>query len=402
MERCSQAYIVSIIRSKPLINYTIRNMRRATMTSSVKLTACIIVQNEESHLPYCLASIQSIADEIIVVDTGSTDTTKQLAEQYHAQVYDFQWNDNFADARNYALEQATGEWILYIDADERLEESGHAAIREAIEQEELLLLGLKVVNYYGHRPPQYERSNLLVQYRIFRRTKATFTGAIHEQLNLSVPLQAHQVKRLTSQLSHYGYLQERVLEKNKMNRNVNILLKEKARDKNNPWTDYFIANELNQLGEKVKAYEFVNLAITGFIAKQQLPPSLLYKLKYSIVIDLQQFEGIEQSIDLAIKIHPDFVDLYYYKGLIMKGQGKLDEAITAFDQALLIGENNLQHLTLCGTGSFLSKFEKAVCLEQQGMQTSALLLIEEVLAEYNNYAPALVARERIKALYTTS
>jgi len=372
------------------------------MTSNVKLTACLIVQNEESLLPYCLASIQSIANEIIVVDTGSTDLTKQLAQQYHAKVYDFQWNDNFADARNYALALATGEWVLYIDADERLDNNGLDAIRAAIEQEELLLLGLKVVNYYGQRPVEYERSNLLAQYRIFRRTKATFTGAIHEQLSFSVPLQANQVKLLPSQLLHEGYLQERVLEKNKLNRNVNILLKEKARDKSNPWTDYFIANELNQLGEKVKAYEFVNLAITGFIAKQQLPPSLLYKLKYSIVIDLQQFEGIEQSIDLAIKIHPNFVDLYYYKGIILKEQGQLDEAIIAFDQALLVGENNLQHLTLCGAGSFLSKFEKAICLERKGMQASALLLIEEVLLQYSNYSPALAAKERIKALYMTT
>lgn len=370
------------------------------MSSNVKLTACLIVQNEEQELPHCLASIQAIADEIIVVDTGSNDRTKRIAEQYHAKVYDFEWTNSFADARNHALKQASGEWVLYIDADERLVKNGHLAIREAMENDELLLIGLKVVNYYGDLPAEYERSTLLAQYRIFRRTSATFKGHIHEQLSFPEPLASNQYQMLASELLHFGYLKHRVLEKDKLNRNIAILLTEKVRDKDNPWIDYFIANELKRLDEHIKAYEFVNLAISGFIAKQQLPPSLLYKLKYSIIVDLQQYEGAEQSIDLAIRMYPDYVDLYYYKGIILKGQGKLDEAIQAFDQAVSIGENNLQHLTLCGTGSFLANYEKALCLEQQGRQSSALLLHEKILAKYSNFTPAREAQQRIKQLYS--
>lgn len=359
----------------------------------------MIVKNEEDALPFCLASIQSIANELIVVDTGSTDRTKEIAAEYRAQVFDYIWDSNFANARNFALQQAHGEWVLYIDADERLDQEGLAAILTAMENEQLLLIGLKVVNYFGATPVQYERSNLLAQYRIFRRGAATFKGAIHEQLELSTPLEPHHFLMLSSQLFHYGYVQERVLSKDKLNRNVQILLNEKLRNKNNPWIDYFIGNELNQLGEQIKAYEFVQLAITGFIAIKQLPPSLLYKLKYSIIIDLRQFEGAAQSIDLALQMYPDYVDLYYYKGIILKEQGKYADAIVAFDQALQIGERNLQHLTLCGAGSFLAQYEKALCLEKQDMQSSALQLIEYALAQYSNYEPALEARNRIRSIY---
>ena len=80
----------------------------------------MIVRDEELFLGECLASIQPFVDEIVVVDTGSQDNTKAIAREYGARVSDFVWHDDFAAARNCAIDQATGDWILYIDADERL------------------------------------------------------------------------------------------------------------------------------------------------------------------------------------------------------------------------------------------------------------------------------------------
>lgn len=84
------------------------------------LTVCMIVKNEEQHLVRCMKSIKPIADEIIIVDTGSTDRTKKIAIAFGAKVYDFAWNNNFADARNFSIEQAKSNWILVHDADEVL------------------------------------------------------------------------------------------------------------------------------------------------------------------------------------------------------------------------------------------------------------------------------------------
>ena len=90
----------------------------------MKLSACVIVKNEEKNLPRWLHCMQELADEIIIVDTGSTDRTVEIAQQAGAQVYTFVWRDDFAAAKNYAIEQATGDWILFLDADDFLLPNG--------------------------------------------------------------------------------------------------------------------------------------------------------------------------------------------------------------------------------------------------------------------------------------
>lgn len=92
----------------------------------MKFSLCMIVKNEEAVLNRCLESMVSAMDEIIIVDTGSTDATKKIAAAYTDQIYDFPWTGNFAEARNYAASKATGDYIYTADADEYLE-PGRAA-----------------------------------------------------------------------------------------------------------------------------------------------------------------------------------------------------------------------------------------------------------------------------------
>ena len=82
------------------------------------ISVCMIVKNEGQYLRQCLESVKIFADEIIIVDTGSTDKTKQIAEQYTNKIYDFVWIDDFSAARNFSLSKASKEWIFVIDADE--------------------------------------------------------------------------------------------------------------------------------------------------------------------------------------------------------------------------------------------------------------------------------------------
>ncbi len=89
----------------------------------------LIVRNEEYDLPTCLQSIAGIADEIIVVDTGSTDRTKEVAAGFKAKVFDFPWVDDFAAARNESIRHATGEWVFWMDADERVDASNYRKIK---------------------------------------------------------------------------------------------------------------------------------------------------------------------------------------------------------------------------------------------------------------------------------
>ncbi|MBJ6362725.1 glycosyltransferase [Paenibacillus sp. GCM10012307] len=96
----------------------------------IAISLCMIVRNEENSLAKCLAGVAGIADEIIIVDTGSTDKTKEIAKSFGAKIYDFKWIDDFAAARNYSFSKATKEYILWLDADDTIEEKDQKLLRE--------------------------------------------------------------------------------------------------------------------------------------------------------------------------------------------------------------------------------------------------------------------------------
>src|SRR5262249_25313011 len=102
---------------------------QAPTASAVKVSLCMIVRNEEANLPECLESVADLVDEMIVVDTGSNDRTKEVALNCGAKVFDFPWVDHFAAARNESLRYATGRWIFWLDADDCLDEENRTKLR---------------------------------------------------------------------------------------------------------------------------------------------------------------------------------------------------------------------------------------------------------------------------------
>ena len=146
----------------------------------MKITACTIVKNEEKNLPIWLDCMKRIADEIIVVDTGSTDNTKELANAV-ATVYDFTWQDNFAAAKNYALSKATGNWILFLDADEYFPIAALNVLKQHLDKAgkniEAFLCKIKNLNEQGTIQSSF------FNIRIFRHLPfLKYEGIVHERL----------------------------------------------------------------------------------------------------------------------------------------------------------------------------------------------------------------------------
>jgi glycosyltransferase involved in cell wall biosynthesis len=144
------------------------------------LSVCIIARNEAEFLPECLESVVSVADEIILVDTGSEDATIELARRYGCRVFAVPWEEDFSAARNFALSQAQGEWILSLDADERLcnAELLHDTLLQASPDVGGFLLEHLSTDAEGNR----HRTWLL---RLFRNhPHIRFRGRIHEQVAL--------------------------------------------------------------------------------------------------------------------------------------------------------------------------------------------------------------------------
>lgn len=151
----------------------------------MKFSLCMIVKNEEAVLNRCLESMASAMDEIIIVDTGSTDATKKIAAAYTDQIYDFAWTGNFAEARNYAASKATGDYIYTADADEYLEPE---ELQKLLQLKKVLLPEVEIVQMLYCTPPELSTVyNFAEEYRpkLYKRLRSfTWIDPIHETLRL--------------------------------------------------------------------------------------------------------------------------------------------------------------------------------------------------------------------------
>ncbi len=339
-----------------------------------RLSLCMIVRNEEENIGRCLNSVKNTVDEIIIVDTGSSDRTIEICRSYGAQVYEFSWNGSFSDARNYGLEFATGDWILWLDADEEVNEEDACRLRDILCFENNKILSIHLINYYGNEPDP-DQTFHTAHPRLFRNHLGfRFENKIHEKLNayqVLTPEEVQKIKTIPIKVYHYGYMDPVVLNKKKLERNVKMLEEELSKEDHNPWIDYYIANEHYRAQQYEKAFEFVNKSIMLFLKNKLMPPSLLYNLKYSILLTLGSYEGAWPGIERAIALYPDYVDLRFYKGVILYAKKMYPEALEEFEICLEMGEENLQHLTLKGVGSFQALYYKGCCLERMGQVEAA-------------------------------
>lgn len=177
----------------------------------MRLSVCLIVRNEENNLPRALGSVADLFDELIVVDTGSTDHTVDIATDFGARVSYFQWCDDFSAARNHALDQARGEWIFWLDADEELLlESRHEIKRCMAQQDALAFFVLRQDLVDANRLDYFTR---MWQLRLFRnRPQLRFRGRCHPDFHPPIQTFADQlslhVKPSEVTIRHYGYIGE--------------------------------------------------------------------------------------------------------------------------------------------------------------------------------------------------
>ncbi|WP_068775896.1 glycosyltransferase family 2 protein [Paenibacillus sp. FJAT-26967] len=331
------------------------------------LSLCIIVKNEEQWIRRCLSSVKEFVDEMIIVDTGSTDRTPDIARSLGAGVYSFPWNGNFAEARNYGIIKASGDWILWLDADEEVDAAQAHHLREVLDLEHVNIACIELINFYGHSPPHPDRLYRLAHHRLFRnRIGLQFKGAIHEQLNVDDVLEdLTDTPNLGVKVYHYGYLEHVTRSKSKFQRNLSMLLKASEGKDPDPWVEYHIASEYYRINDYPLTFEHVNRSIVQFLQKRITPPSMLYKLKYASLILTGSYDGAWPAIEKAIALYPDYVDLHFYKGVILLNKDRIKEAIGAFEHCLALGEDNLNYLTLKGLGSFQPYYYLGQCYEKQ-------------------------------------
>ena len=328
-----------------------RNKGFARSPICIGLSVCLIVKNEEQHLPQCLDSLKSLVDEIIVVDTGSSDRTVAIAKKYQARVFHFGWRDHFAEARNYAIAQAKGQWILVIDADEVLEQSAIAILQEVMERDDCLAANLLRSEVGAAQSPY----SLVL--RLFRNHLAiAFTGIYHESIDQTVTaLQAQephwQVLNVeVPVLLHYGYTNSEIELKHKYEFAKQLMHKhlEEFPD------DSYMLNKLGAL----------------YISSQDWDSQ-----DWDLGIELLQ-KGLT-LIDDSDQQNLTRCEIYYHLGLAYQQNGDWELAQKAYTQVIGLDVPNLVKLSAyLNLGNIYQEFH----------QTEAIACFEKVTQIAPNFA----------------
>ena len=194
---------------------------RAHVHSPPTLSVCVIARNEEDALAGALKSIRRIADEVVVVDTGSTDDTIGVAEENGARVITDPWKDHFSAARNRALESATGEWILCLDADERVVCGQERRLKRLISsRSDAYYVRIRSPMTSGGKQRLYVHSFP----RLFRnRPHFRFAGRVHEQIYTSLMERGAKIDFSDLEIEHLGYAVDSRRQEEKLRRNLRLL-----------------------------------------------------------------------------------------------------------------------------------------------------------------------------------
>ncbi|MCH5250907.1 MAG: glycosyltransferase [Lachnospiraceae bacterium] len=347
------------------------------------ISVCIIAKNEEKRIEKCLSSIKPYGFEIVVVDTGSTDRTKELASKYADQVLDFEWCDDFSAARNFSLRAAKNNWIFMIDCDEWI---------KTIDVEELTYFRKHLSDCAG----SVSRENIVTENgnqvinntdnteRFFDRRHYHYTGMIHEQLT---PIHGTEIKAylLQTTLLHTGYDMTPEERDAKYERNISLLQKQLEQEPDNPYLYYQLGKSCEIIADYARACEYYSKGLFF-----DLDPELAYVqamvVSYGNALlytgqneTALSFEGIYDAFSSS-------ADFVYLMGNIYKQNEMYEKALEQYQKAM--------GMPLCkqnGANSYLPLYRVGEICEILGDITSAI-------ACYKQCSNLDQARERLEIL----
>jgi glycosyltransferase involved in cell wall biosynthesis len=357
--------------------------------AEVRISLCMIVKDEEEMLADCLDSARDGVDEIVIVDTGSTDRTIEIAESYGAKILHFAWNGSFSDARNHGLEQATGTHILWLDADERLEEGDAGRLRALAAQPWREAHWLVETNYTGQDEVGMAATHLAL--RLWRnRPHYRFQGAIHEQIRVTMPTELpERFNSSNLRIRHYGYLKARIEDRDKHARNLELLQKELERNPNDPFTHFNCGSEYVGMGDGAAARRHFEQALT-LVRREPAWWEIGYvSLLVSRLVGVRRLTGDAEGADeLATELlgHLEaFTDLVYEKALLARDRGDLAAAEELFERCLEMGDAPAGLSGMAGRGTFLAMAALAQLATLRGEREAAVSWLEQALREHPGY-----------------
>lgn len=325
------------------------------MNKEVKISLVMIVKNEEATLGRCLKSVENLVDEIVIVDTGSKDKTKDIAKLFGAKLFDFKWGNDFSAARNFALSKATGQWRLILDADEYIERGSRSDILCMLNKN---LVGQILILNSFNKEGEIHYSKDYMSRIIYRGI--TYVGQIHEQIDSNLPR-----VRTNIEVAHDGYLH-----KDKYNRNISILYEAIENNSEDSYLLYQLSHTLFLGGEVEEAFKWYEEFYKISKVNEGYRCSAIVDFLYNIIA----VGKLERGINLIAEEEknyfdsPDFnsVCAQFYKELVLSNPQKYINYLPLIEQyyirCLEIGETN-KYDSIVGTGSYIAAYNLGVWYE---------------------------------------
>lgn len=346
----------------------------------MKLSQCMIVKNEEKNIEKALSWGKGIVSEQIVVDTGSTDRTVEVAEKMGAKVYHFTWIDDFAAAKNFAIEQATGDWIAFLDADEYMEQQNAKLLLELLTQVNRGTVQVKgerkkcdvISCMMFHLDVDGKVKAVHTQTRFFRNTpNIRYQGLIHEQItrldgkNL-VNLDVEDMLKIY----HTGYAWTGALAMQKGDRNVRMLEKLLEKNPNSPELQLYMAESLGIANDNSRACHYAQLVldraesyVDGTWRMRAYQIVLIVKSKDWTVSE----EEIQNLYNQACKEYPKVPDFDAILGFYFFERRRYHECISYLERSLK-KYASLQALEYTRMEEFLRLIYKQLCMSYEELK----------------------------------
>lgn len=354
----------------------------------------MIVKNEEKYLGRCLDSVKNIVDEMVIVDTGSSDSTVEIAQSFGARVYHYEWNDSFADARNFALSKATKDWILIMDADDELERTDTGKITTVINSGiRANACYMKTLCYCGE---VLDENNIVLNLniRLIRNFVGyKFKGRIHEQIVPSrkdVETGNNALTFDNIRFYHYGYLRDVIFEQDKRRRNIRLIEKELEGNPENCIMLFYLGNEYYAMLNCIQAKEYYQKSYALLDKKSTLGTKILLKLVMCCQM-LGQFNEELKYLKEGFKLYPDFTDFEFTYANLLVMQKKPLSAIRSLNKCIKSGNPPPIIANIAGVGTFRPHFLLSEIYGSLGNCSSAVLHAKKAVS-YTKSNPAVLKR----------
>ena len=352
-------------------------------SGDIPCSLCIITKNEAKNLADCIGPLRELFKDIVVVDTGSTDKTRELARALGARVFEFPWVDSFAAARNETLRHALGRWIFWMDADDRIDPENVAKLKHLLDNLPDANVAYVMKCLCVARAPG-ETATVVDHVRLFRNdSRIRWKYRVHEQILGGVKSAGGRSEWSDVVIRHIGYT-DPALRGRKLERDLRLLRLEVQEQPDDPFTLFNLGSHYHEVNKPAEALPHLRRSLD----KSHPQDSIVRKLYATIAQCERALDRLPAAVTACAEgrqHYPDDAELLFLEGTLLHAQGERSAAIERFQRLLESSEG--QHFASVDTGlrGYKARQNLAAIYMEQQRYSEAEAQLRTVLIEEPAY-----------------